>query len=169
MKFAGGKAVFLAMAAMAMCMGATIAEETGKSAVVQVTHSDAKTSVYGSLDFFIGRVRIDDSFRGTAPSRLFVATVTFEPGARTAWHTHALGQTLIVTSGFGYVQQWGAKAQAIRSGDSVWIPPGVKHWHGASPTSAMSHIAIVEIAGDQTTVWMEKVDDAQYGTACANR
>lgn len=105
---------------------------------------------------------MDDRFSGTAPARIGGATVTFEPGARTAWHSHPLGQTLIVTAGVGRVQQWGGPVQEIRPGDTVWIPPGVKHWHGASTTVGMSHIAFSEALDGKTVEWMEKVTDDQY-------
>jgi quercetin dioxygenase-like cupin family protein len=102
-------------------------------------------------------------FTADAPARVRGATVTFEPGARTGWHTHPLGQTLIVTAGVGRVQQWGGPIQEIRPGDTVWIPPGVKHWHGASPTVGMSHIAFSEALDGKSVDWMEKVSDEQYG------
>jgi 4-carboxymuconolactone decarboxylase len=108
-------------------------------------------------------VRIDPLIQANAPSRLSGAYVTFDPGARTAWHTHPLGQTLIVTAGAGRVQRWGGPVEEIRQGDVVRIPPGVKHWHGASPNAAMTHIAIVEQLDGKTVDWMEKVSDAQYG------
>ncbi|CAE6859817.1 cupin domain-containing protein [Paraburkholderia domus] len=111
---------------------------------------------------FTGSVRVDSMFRGTAPSRLGGGTVTFEPGARTAWHTHPLGQILIVTAGVGEVQQWGHPRQEIHPGDIVWIPAGVKHWHGASPTTGMTHIAIAEALDGKSVEWMEKVTDEQY-------
>jgi 4-carboxymuconolactone decarboxylase len=105
---------------------------------------------------------VDSPFQGTEPARVRGATVTFEPGARTAWHSHPLGQTLIVTAGVGLVQQWGGRVQVIRPGDIVWIPPGVKHWHGATAHSGMTHIAITEAADGKTVEWMEKVSDEQY-------
>lgn len=107
-------------------------------------------------------MRIDAPFQTDAPARVGGATVTFEPGARTAWHTHPLGQTLIVTAGAGRVQEWGKPAQEIRPGDIVWIPPGVKHWHGANATVAMSHIAIAEAVDGSPVTWLEQVSDAQY-------
>ncbi len=110
---------------------------------------------------FTGRVRVDPLFDAPAPARAYGAYVTFEPGARTAWHTHALGQTLIVTAGIGCVQCWGGTIEEIRPGDVVWFEPGEKHWHGASPTAAMTHIAIVEKA-EKTTEWLEHVSDEEY-------
>jgi quercetin dioxygenase-like cupin family protein len=107
-------------------------------------------------------VRVDSRFQAAAPARVGGGIVTFEPSARTAWHSHPLGQTLIVTAGVGLVQQWDGPVQEIRPGDVVWIPPGAKHWHGASPTMGMSHVAIAEAFDGKSTDWMEKVSDAQY-------
>lgn len=129
---------------------------------VKVTRVGTQSSTIGPTVNFTGVVRVDSRFQGTEPARIGGATVTFEPGARTAWHTHPLGQTLIVTAGTGLVQHWDGPIQEIRPGDTVWIPPGVKHWHGASATMAMSHIAIVESQNGKTVTWMEKVSDAQY-------
>lgn len=122
------------------------------------THPSTK----GSADYFTGTVRIDPLFQAPEPARAAGATVTFEPGARTAWHTHPLGQTLIVTAGFGRVQRWGGPIEEIRPGDVVWFPPGEKHWHGASPTTAMTHIAIQEQLDGKTVDWLEHVSDEQY-------
>ncbi|MBS1832876.1 MAG: carboxymuconolactone decarboxylase family protein [Acidobacteria bacterium] len=127
---------------------------------IQITRNTPQQSA--PAENFTGSVRIDSAFRGTSPSRVSGARVTFEPGARTAWHTHTLGQTLIVTAGTGLVQRWGDPVQEIRQGDIVWIPAGQKHWHGASPTSAMTHIAIAEQLDGKSTDWMEKVTDEQY-------
>lgn len=119
-------------------------------------------SAKGPADWFTGTVRIDSPFQRSAPARVSGATVTFEPGARTAWHTHPLGQTLIVTSGSGRVQLEGGPIEQIGPGDIVWIEPGVKHWHGASPTTAMTHIAIAEMLDGKAVEWMEHVTNAQY-------
>jgi len=116
----------------------------------------------GPAEYFTGKVRIDPLIQAPAPARVFGASVTFEPGARTAWHTHPLGQTLIVTAGCGRVQRAGGPIEEIRSGDVVWFPPGEKHWHGAAPTTAMTHIAIVEVLDGQSAEWMEKVTDEDY-------
>jgi len=116
----------------------------------------------GPADWFTGAVRIDSQFKGTEPARVAGAIVTFEPGARTAWHTHPLGQTLIVTAGCGRVQCSGGPIEEIRPGDLVWIPPGEKHWHGATPTTAMTHVAIQEQLDGKAVDWMEKVSDEQY-------
>ena len=116
-------------------------------------------------DWFTGTVWQDPIIEAPAPARLRSARVSFEPGARTAWHTHPLGQTLHVVSGLGRVQTWGGPIREIRPGDTVWIPPGEKHWHGASPTSAMVHIAMQEALDGAHVNWMEHVSDAQYATA----
>jgi len=111
---------------------------------------------------FYRHVRVDPLFNPPAPARAFGASVTFEPGARTAWHTHPLGQTLIVTAGGGRVQRWGGPVEEIRPGDVIWFSPGEKHWHGAAPTTAMTHIAIVEVLDGKSADWMEQVSDEQY-------
>jgi len=129
---------------------------------VVVTRSEAQTSRQGPPENFTGSVRVDQHFQASAPGRVSGARVMFEPGARTAWHSHPLGQTLIVTSGVGRVQRWGDPVDEIRPGDVVWIPPGQKHWHGASPTTSMSHIAIGERLDGKSVDWMEKVTDEQY-------
>ncbi|MEH3146519.1 MAG: cupin domain-containing protein [Methylobacterium frigidaeris] len=128
---------------------------------VTVQRSGSQPSAKGSAERFTGAVRVDPLLGETPPSRLSGALVTFEPGARTAWHTHPLGQTLIVTAGAGRVQQWGGSVQEIRPGDVVRIPPGVKHWHGASATAGMSHIALQEARDGKVVEWMEHVTDAQ--------
>jgi len=116
----------------------------------------------GPAEYFTGTVRIDPLFEAPPPARALSATVTFEPGARTAWHTHPLGQTLIVTAGCGRAQRRGGPIEEIRPGDVVWIPPGEKHWHGAAPTTAMTHIAIVEQLDGKSADWMEQVSDKEY-------
>jgi quercetin dioxygenase-like cupin family protein len=116
----------------------------------------------GPADWFTGTVRIDPLFQTSAPARAAGASVTFEPGARTAWHTHPLGQTLIVTAGCGLAQRWEGPIEQIRPGDVIWFPPGEKHWHGATPTTAMTHIAIQEQLDGKLVDWMEKVSDEQY-------
>ncbi|WP_339465634.1 (R)-mandelonitrile lyase [Pseudomonas sp. EA_65y_Pfl2_P74] len=129
---------------------------------VTVTPNGSQPSAQGPEDWFTGTVRIDAPFKGTDRARVSGATVTFEPGARTAWHTHPLGQTLIVTAGAGFVQEWGQPVRQIRPGDTVWIAPGAKHWHGAAPTTAMTHIAIAEMQDGEVVKWMEQVGEAQY-------
>lgn len=130
---------------------------------MKITRNGSQPSSQGPAEWFTGAVRIDPLFDAPAPARAFGAYVTFEPGARTAWHAHALGQTLVVTAGCGRVQRWGSPVEEIHPGDVVWFAPGEKHWHGAAPNKAMTHIAIVEKA-DQGTEWMEKVSDEQYLT-----
>ncbi|MGD9123579.1 MAG: cupin domain-containing protein [Desulfarculaceae bacterium] len=132
---------------------------------MEIKRVDTQASMNGPADWFTGTVRIDPLFlKANAPSRVTGASVTFEPGARTAWHSHPLGQTLIVTSGYGRVQREGGPIEEIRPGDVVWFPPSEKHWHGASPTTAMTHIAIQEELEGKTADWMEKVTDKQYGS-----
>lgn len=116
----------------------------------------------GPADWFTGTVRVDPHFQAPAPARAVIASVTFEPGARTNWHTHPLGQTLIITAGAGLAQREGGPVEPIRTGDVVWFPPGEKHWHGASPTTAMTHITIAEAQDGKTVDWLEKVSDEQY-------
>ena len=129
------------MAAALLVAPLALAEELP---MIEIKRVGSQSSQVGSGQYFTGKVRVDAPFQGSAPARVGGATVTFEPGARTAWHTHPLGQTLIVTSGAGQVQQWGEPVQQIRPGDVVWIPPGAKHWHGATAETSMSHIAIAE-------------------------
>jgi len=130
---------------------------------MDIKRSGSQPSARGPAAYFTGVVRIDAPFSGTEPARVGGATVTFEPGARTAWHTHPLGQTLIVTYGVGRVQREGGPIEEIRPGDIVWIPPGEKHWHGAAPTTAMMHIAIQESISGSPVEWLEQVSDEQYG------
>lgn len=132
--------------------------------MIIVTPAGSQPSAKGPADYFTGTVRVDSPFKGSGDARIGGGTVTFEPGARTAWHTHPLGQTLIVTAGAGRVQQWDSAVQEIKPGDIVWIPPGVKHWHGAAATTGMTHIAIAEALDGKVVDWMEQVSDAQYAT-----
>ena len=134
-----------------------------KEKTKDIKRSGSQPSGKGPGDWFTGTVRIDPLFAAIAPGRAAGNAVTFEPGARTAWHTHPLGQTLVVTGGCGCVQRWGGPIEEIRPGDVVWIPPGQKHWHGASPTTAMTHIAIQEAWDGKSVDWMEPVTDTQYG------
>ncbi len=129
---------------------------------MDIKRSGSQPSGKGPSEYFTGSVRIDPLFEAPDPARAVGASVTFEPGARTAWHTHPLGQTLIVTEGLGRVQRWGGPIEDIRQGDVIWFPPGEKHWHGATPTTAMTHIAIQEKLDGKTVDWMEKVSDDQY-------
>ena len=130
---------------------------------MDIARAGTKPSGKGPADWFTGTVRIDPLFTAPTPARAAGAAVTFEPGARTAWHTHPLGQTLIVTAGFGLVQRDGGPIEEIRPGDVVWFPPNEKHWHGASPATAMTHIAIQEALDGKVVDWMEHVTDEQYG------
>ncbi len=129
---------------------------------MEIKRNGLQPSSNGPADWFTGRVRIDPLFQTTAPARVAGASVTFEPGARTAWHTHPLGQTLIVTAGFGRVQREGGAIEEIRPGDVVWFPPGEKHWHGASPTTSLTHIAIQENLDGKVVDWLEQVTNEQY-------
>ena len=129
---------------------------------MDIKRSGSHQSSIGPADWFTGTVHMDTLFQPNAPARAVSLNVTFEPGARTAWHTHPLGQTLIVTTGCGRVQRWGGPVEEIRPGDVVWFAPGEKHWHGATPTTAMTHIAIAEELDGKLADWMEKVTDDQY-------
>jgi len=130
---------------------------------MDIKRSGSQPSGKGSPDYFTGAVWIDPLFDALAPARVRGASVRFEPGARTAWHTHPFGQALIVTWGVGWAQHWGGKIEEIRPGDVIWFQPGEKHWHGATPTTAMTHIAIQEALNGKTVDWLEQVSDAQYG------
>ncbi|MEO5494694.1 MAG: cupin domain-containing protein [Sphingomonas sp.] len=130
---------------------------------MDIKRSGSQPSAPGPADYFTGTVRLDAPFKADAPARVGGATVTFEPGARTAWHTHPLGQTLIVTAGLGWAQREGGPREEIRPGDIVWFAPNEKHWHGATATTAMTHIAIAEALDGKVVDWMEKVTDDQYG------
>ena len=129
---------------------------------MEIKRVGSRPSEKGPADWFIGAVRIDRLIDAPEPARVAGASVTFEPGARTAWHTHPLGQTLIVTAGCGWIQRWGGPVEEIRPGDVVWFAPGEKHWHGATATTGMTHIAVQEKLNGQVVEWMEKVSDEQY-------
>jgi quercetin dioxygenase-like cupin family protein len=132
---------------------------------MEIKRGGSQPSAKGPEAYFTGNVRIDASFSGSDGARVGGATVTFEPGARTAWHTHPLGQTLLVMSGFGRVQRAGGPIEDIRPGDIVWFAPGEKHWHGAAPNCAMTHIAIAEALDGKVVDWLDKVTDEQYGAS----
>jgi quercetin dioxygenase-like cupin family protein len=134
----------------------------GKDIFMNIKRNGSLPSAKGPADYFTGIVRIDSPFQGSSPARVGGATVTFEPGARTSWHTHPLGQTLLVVSGFGRVQREGGPIEEIRAGDIVWFEPGERHWHGASATTAMTHVAIAEALDGKVVDWMEHVTDEQY-------
>jgi quercetin dioxygenase-like cupin family protein len=133
-----------------------------RNPAMDIKRIGSQPSGKGPAEWFTGSVRVDPLFSAPAPARVVGASVTFEPGARTAWHTHPLGQTLIVTAGWGRAQRWGGPIEEIRPGDVVWIPPGEKHWHGATPTTAMTHFAIQEQLDGKAVDWMEKVSEEQY-------
>jgi quercetin dioxygenase-like cupin family protein len=135
---------------------------------MEIKRSGSQPSAKGPAQCFTGSVRIDPLVETPDPSHLLAASVTFEPGARTAWHTHPLGQTLIVTAGCGWTQCWGEPKAQIRPGDVIWCPPDTKHWHGATATTAMTHIAIVEKLNGKSVDWMEQVSDEQYLAAIDN-
>ena len=137
-------------------------QTSSKQGAIKIMRSGSQPSRQAPAENFTGTVRVDPLFQATGPARASGSLVTFEPGARTEWHTHPLGQILIVTAGVGLVQRWGDPVEEIRQGDVVWIPPGQKHWHGAAPNSSVAHIAIVEQLDGKTVDWMEKVSDAQY-------
>ncbi len=132
---------------------------------MDIVRAGSRPSGKGSADWFTGTVRTDPLFNGFDPARVQGVSVSFEPGARTAWHTHPLGQTLVVTAGLGRAQSAGGPVMEIRPGDVVWFGPGEKHWHGASPATAMTHIAIHEVKDGKTVDWMEQVSDSDYGGA----
>lgn len=129
---------------------------------MEIKRAGSQPSTKGPSDYFTGTVRIDPLVQAPAPARVAAAAVTFEPGARTAWHTHPLGQTLIVTAGVGRVQRWDGPIEEVRPGDVVWFAPGEKHWHGASPTTALTHTAIQERLDGKAVEWLEQVSDEQY-------
>ena len=129
---------------------------------MEIKRSGSQSSTKGPADWFTGAVRIDPLFQPNAPARAAGASVTFEPGARTAWYTHPLGQTLIITAGCGLVQREGAPIEEVRPGDVVWFPPGERHWHGATPSTAMTHLAIQETLDGKAVEWMEQVSNEHY-------
>ena len=137
-------------------------ESHADAALLTVTPNGSQPSAKGPANYFTGSVRVDAPFKTTAPARVSGATVTFEPGARTAWHTHPLGQTLIVTAGTGLVQESGQSIHVIKAGDTVWIPPGVKHWHGATATTGMTHVAVAEALDGKVVEWLEQVSEQEY-------
>jgi quercetin dioxygenase-like cupin family protein len=151
----------LAATGAAAAQGANSSTQA-RNAMMQIMRSGSRPSAKGPAEYFTGAVRVDPMFQAGDPARVSGGHVTFEPGARSAWHTHPLGQTLIVTSGLGWAQAEGRPIEEIRPGDVVWFPPGLKHWHGAAPTTAMTHIAITEFQNGKNVEWLEKVSDAQY-------
>lgn len=129
---------------------------------MDIKRNGTSPSALGPADYFTGKVRLDTPFKAEAPGRAGGAIVTFEPGARTAWHTHPLGQTVIVTAGLGWAQREGGPIEEIRPGDVVWFPPGEKHWHGATDRTAMTHVAIAEAENGSSVTWLEQVTDEDY-------
>lgn len=146
---------------IAVCAAALFAQ-AGEAATQQIARAGTQASTNGPTENFTGRVRVDPLFPATDEIQASGAYVTFEPGARSAWHTHPAGQRLIVVSGVGLTQEWGKPVQEIRPGDVIVCPPGVKHWHGAAPTTAMTHLAVSGVLNGKTVEWMEKVSDDQY-------
>jgi quercetin dioxygenase-like cupin family protein len=153
-----------ACAAVFQMAAANAAEPQAQASTVAqaITRAGEQASIAGPDEYFTGRVRIDPVWPNNENINASGALVTFEPGARSAWHTHPAGQRLVVTSGVGLTQEWGKPVQVIRPGDVVWCPPGVKHWHGAAPSTAMTHIAVTATADGKNVNWMEKVSDEQY-------
>jgi 4-carboxymuconolactone decarboxylase len=152
----------LAQSASPPASNATQIAQPQDSQTIKITRSGSQPSSQGTDEHFTGSVRIEPLFTENPPEHMSGSSITFESGARTAWHKHAFGQILIVTAGKGWVQQWGNEIQEIRPGDVVWIPPGVKHWHGATSSTSMTHIAVQESLNGRTVEWMEKVTDEQY-------
>jgi len=158
-----GAAAGLLLAASRPGFGQLLVDVTReRESTKEIKRNGSRASAKGPEAYFTGSVRVDPVFQAGDPARVSGGHVTFEPGARSAWHTHPLGQTLIVTSGLGWAQTEGGPIEEIRPGDVVWFPPGERHWHGAAPTTAMSHIAVTEFLNGKNVDWMEKVSDAQY-------
>ncbi len=148
-----------------MLVSGTQSQTSNDQETIRIMRGGSQPSANGPAEHFTGSAHIDLLFNNSLPSHTSGGRVTFEPGARTAWHSHPLGQTLIVTAGTGWVQQWGGQVEEIRQGDVVWIPPNVKHWHGATASTSMTHIGIQESLDGKTVEWMEKVRDEQYGNS----
>jgi quercetin dioxygenase-like cupin family protein len=142
--------------------GTAAAQGNSPPAAQEITRAGTQASMPGPPEFFTGRVRVDPVWPADAHINASGGLVTFEPGARSAWHTHPAGQRLVVVAGVGLTQEWGKPVQALRPGDVVWCPPGVKHWHGAGPTTAMTHLAVTATVDGKNVTWMEKVSDEQY-------
>jgi quercetin dioxygenase-like cupin family protein len=158
-------ALCLAASQTALPAAAEPSTATAPSTVAQqITRAGTQPSVAGPSDYFTGQVRVDPVWPADENINASGALVTFEPGARSAWHTHPAGQRLVVVSGVGLAQEWGKPVQEIHPGDVVWCPPGVKHWHGATPTTAMTHLAVTGTTDGKNVTWMEKVNDDQYNS-----
>ncbi|WP_416424552.1 cupin domain-containing protein [Pseudomonas sp. App30] len=149
------------LTAMMTCTAALAAENSDEQNM-SIVRNGEQPAIMGAPGNFVGNARIDPLFAARAPSTVSAGAVTFQPGARSAWHTHPMGQTLVVTAGTGWIQQEGGLKQVIKPGDVIWTPPGVKHWHGATATTGMTHIAVQEAQGGKTVEWLEPVTDAQY-------
>ncbi|HEL3862799.1 cupin domain-containing protein [Ralstonia pseudosolanacearum] len=159
--------MLLRLSLCAAALNATLAlaaepQASTSTAAQQITRAGEQPSAAGPAEFFTGRVRVDPVWPADRNINASGGMVTFEPGARSAWHTHPAGQRLVVTSGVGLTQEWGKPVQVIRPGDVVWCPPGVKHWHGAGPNTAMTHLAVTGTVDGENVTWMEKVTDEQY-------
>lgn len=154
---------FAVCAAAANSAGAAGAATPPDAPTQQIARAGSQPSAVGPAEYFTGRVRVDPVWTADAGINASGALVTFEPGARSAWHTHPAGQRLVVTSGVGLTQEWGKPVQEIRPGDVVWCPPGIKHWHGAGPFTALTHLAVTGNVGGKNVEWLEKVSDEQYG------
>jgi quercetin dioxygenase-like cupin family protein len=154
--------VLLSLFALVSSPAQTSTAKASTSSTIKITRSDSLQSHQGSAQYFTGSVQVQQLFAASDPSRTSGGKVTFEAGARSAWHTHPFGQILIVTEGTGWIQQWRGPIEEIRKGDVIWIPAGVKHWHGATPNRSMTHIAIQEELNGKAVEWMEKVTDEQY-------
>lgn len=152
---------FALLAAVGAAVGQALAAEENKPSQT-ITRAGTQASIKGPAEYFTGNVRVDPLFAANDAAPFSGAYVTFEPGARSAWHIHPTGQRLIVTSGIGRTQEWGGPVEEVHAGDVIICPPGVKHWHGASPTSAMTHIAITGTVNGKNVEWLEKVTDEQY-------
>lgn len=148
--------------AIAALAAAALAAGPGQAQTIEIVPNGSRPAARGSAQTFTGSVTVDPLFATNEQRQFTGGLVTFEPGAHSAWHTHPAGQTLIVTSGVGWIQQWGGERREIKPGDVVWIPPGVKHWHGATSTTAMSHIALQQAVGGKTVDWLELLADEQY-------
>ena len=162
MKVAAVALISLSLLAGVSSQAQTNTANASTSSTIKITRSDSLQSNQGSAQYFTGSVQVQQLFPASDPSRTSGGKVTFEAGARSAWHTHPFGQILIVTEGTGWIQQWGGPIEKIRKGDVVWIPAGLKHWHGATPSTSMTHIAIQENLNGKAIEWMEKVTDEQY-------
>jgi quercetin dioxygenase-like cupin family protein len=163
MKLRATTVISLPLLALALAQASQTTVSSGDVAkTIEITRNGSQPSRKGPAEYFTGAVRLDPLFQAQDPSRTSGSSVTFEPGARSAWHTHPLGQTLIVTAGTGWVQQEGGEKHEIKPGDVIWTPPGVKHWHGATATNGMTHIAIQESLDGKNVEWLEHVSDEQY-------